>query len=133
MSKKTFISEDNQMLYNRWVAGIAKGDAPSDVVTIDDIVNRFRNDLSGRAPKILPFPLSLLLDFIGNIFIKTAELRHTLVDSVNYPIIKESEQKLKAVKILNKKMKDIQDILYSCTEQLNLLVEKDKDKDKIKK
>lgn len=132
MNKKTLLSEDNQMMYNKWVSGIAKREVPADVITVDDIVNRFRNDLSGRAPKQLPFPLTLLLDFIGNIFIQTADLRRTLVDSIHYPIIKDSDKKVKAVKIINKKIKEIQDILYSCTEELNALssdskVEKDKE------
>jgi len=127
MNKKLPISEDNQMMYNKWVSGIAKREAPADLITVDDITNRFRNDLSGRAPRQLPFPLTLLLDFIGNIFIKTAELRKILVDSLHYPIIKDSEKKVKAVKILNVKIKKIQDILYSCTEQLNVLVEETKE------
>lgn len=127
MNKKvTLVSEDNQMMYNKWVSGIAKREAPSDVITVDDVVNRFRNDLSGKAPKQLPFPLTLLLDCLGNIFIKTSELRKTLVDSLHYPVIKEHERKIKAIKILNKKMKQIQDILYSCTEQLNDIVDKEK-------
>jgi len=110
MNKKALLSEDNQMMYNKWVSGIAKREAPADVITVDDVVNRFRNDLSGRAPRQLPFPLTLLLDFIGNIFIQTADLRRTLVDSIHYPIIKDKEKRVKAVKILNKKMKEIQDI-----------------------
>jgi len=126
MNKKIPISEDNQMMYNKWVSGIAKRDAPSNVITVDDIANRFRNDLSGRAPKQMPFPLTLLLDFLGNVFIKTAELRKILVDSLHYPIIKDSERKVEAIKILNKKIKKIQDIIYSCTDQLNVLVEDSK-------
>jgi len=132
MNKKVkILSEDNSMIYNRWVSGIAKREAPADVITVDDIVNRYRNDMSGTAPKQLPFPLNMLLDLLGNIFIKTAEMRKTVVDSINYPIIKESKRKIKAVKILNLKIKKIQDILYSCTDQLNDLVDNSKDQDKI--
>jgi hypothetical protein len=119
------LNEDTQSIYNKWVSGIAKREAPADVITIDDIVNRFRNTTNYVAPKILPFPLSMLLDQIGNIFIKSAELRYDLVKSIDRsPIINESKEKKKAVESLNKKMKNIQEILYSCTEELNVLVEK---------
>lgn len=119
------LNEDTQNIYNKWVSGIAKREAPADVITIDDIVNRFRNNTNYIAPRILPFPLTMLLDQIGNLFIKSAELRHDLVKSIDRsPIINESQSKKRAVESLNKKMKQIQEILYSCTDELNVLVEK---------
>jgi hypothetical protein len=128
MSKKsTLIAEENQKIYNKWVSGIAKKEAPSEVITVDDIVNRFRNNSNYHAPKILAFPLTSLLDFIGNIFIKTAELRHLLGKAVGYPIFRENKTKIKAIKSLNEKLKQIQEIIYSCAEELNNLVDKDKE------
>lgn len=121
--KSTLLKEDNQMIYNKWVSGIAKREAPSEVITIDDIINRYRNNLNYRAPSAIPYPLTLFLDFIGNIFIKTAEIRHALGNAVVYPVYKKDPNKIKAIKNLNKKFKQIQKIIYSCTEELNALVE----------
>jgi hypothetical protein len=128
MSKKSILlAEENTKIYNKWVSGIAKKEAPSEVITVDDIVNRFRNNSNYNAPKILPFPLSSLLDFLGNIFIKTAELRHLLGKAVTYPLFKDNKDKINSIKSLNEKLKQIQEIIYSCAEDLNNLVDKDEE------
>jgi hypothetical protein len=128
MNKKTkMIKEDNQMMYNKWVSGIAKKEAPPEVITVDDIQNRYRNNFNYRAPSQLPFPLNNFLDFLGNLFVKSADMRRTLGHAVHYPIIKEGENKIEAIKKLNEKLNRIQDIIYSCTEELNILVENNKD------
>lgn len=125
MSKKsTLLNEDSQNIYNKWVSGIAKKEAPSEVITVDDIINRYRNNSNYQAPKSIPFPITLILDFLGNIFIKTAELRHTLGNAVTYPLFKKSESKIASIKNLNKKLKQIQELIYSCAEDLNDLVDK---------
>lgn len=123
LKKNIFLREENTMMYNKWVSGIAKRDAPADIITVDDIINRYRNSLNNHAPKILPFPLSSLLDFVGNIFIKISETRRLVVDASKYPLLKEDSRKIKALESLNSKMKQLQDILYSCTEEFNILVE----------
>lgn len=123
MNKKSgLIKEDTEMLYNRWVSGIAKREAPPEVITVADIQNRYRNNFNCSAPKILPFPLNMFLDFIGNLFVKSAELRRLLGNAIHYPLIKEDKEKINAVKSLNEKMKQIQEVLYSCTEDLTILI-----------
>lgn len=124
--KSTMINEDSQKIYNKWVSGIAKKEAPSEVITVDDIVNRYRNNSNHQAPKDIPYPITLLLDFLGNIFIKTAELRHALGNAVTYPLFKKSPDKVQAIKKLNEKLKQMQKIIYSCAEDLNALVDKPK-------
>lgn len=127
MSKKsTLLNEDTQNIYNKWVSGIAKKEAPSEVITVDDIINRYRNNSNYQAPKTIPYPVTLLLDFLGNIFIKTAELRHTLGNAATYPLFKKSEEKIASIKRLNEKLKQIQEIIYSCAEDLNGLVDNPK-------
>ena len=123
MGKKTrLLNEDNQMLYNKWVSGIAKKEAPPEVITVADLQNRFRNSQNYQAPKNLPYPLNFLLDFLGNIFVKCAELRRLMGSAVYYPVIKKDVNKVKALHSLNEKMKRIQDIVYSTTEELTILV-----------
>lgn len=118
------LSEDNQSIYNKWVSGIAKREAPAEVITVSDIQNRYRNGLHYTAPKVLPYPLTSFLDFLGNLFVKSAEMRHSLGSAITYPVIKEEKTKIDAIKKLNEKLNKIQDIIYSCTEELNQLVEK---------
>ena len=124
MNKKgKIINEDTENIYNKWVAGIAKREAPPEVITVDDIQNRYRNSLD-YAPKMLPYPMNNFLDFLGNLFVKSAEMRHSLGNAVVYPLIKEEKSKIDAIKRLNEKLKTIQEMIYSCTEELNVLVEK---------
>jgi len=118
------LNEDNTSIYNKWVSGIAKREAPAEVITISDIQNRYRNGLGYTAPKMLPYPLTSFLDFLGNLFVKSAEMRHSLGHAVTYPVIKEEKVRIEAIKKLNEKLSKIQDIIYSCTEELNQLVEK---------
>jgi hypothetical protein len=117
------ISEDNQMMYNKWVSGIAKSEAPSEVITVADIQNRYRNNQIYQAPTQLPYPLTNFLDFLGNLFVKSADMRRSLGIAINYPLIKEKNSRIDAIKKLNEKLNKIQDIIYSCTEELNMLVE----------
>lgn len=123
MIKKKFsaLNEDSSMIYNKWVSGIAKRDLDSDVITVNDIVDRFRN--RSQAPKVLPYPLNYILDFLGEIFVQTANLRRLLQQSINNPVIKEKKEKINAVREINEKMDKVQQIIYSITEDLNKIVD----------
>lgn len=124
MSKRpSVLSEDSQKLYNKWVSGIATRDLQPEVITVADIVNRYRN--TTNAPKKLPFPLELALDYLGDIFVKCADFRRQLQNSLVNPVVKDNVEGIKAIRELNKKMEAIQDAIFSCTEQLNKIVEKE--------
>jgi len=124
MIKKKFsaLNEDSSMIYNKWVSGIAKRELDSEVITVDDIVDRFRNRT--EAPKILPYPLNNILDFLGELFVQSANLRRLLAQSINNPIVKENKEKILAVKEINEKMDKIQQIIFSVTKDLNKIVDK---------
>jgi len=121
--RPSVLNEDSTMLYNKWVSGIAKRDLQPELITVADIVNRFRNKQQ-TATKILPYPLNLLLDRLGDIFVKCAELRKGLSESLSNPVIKDSKEKIQAIRVINEKMNSIQDQIFSCTGELNKLVEK---------
>lgn len=125
--KSTVLNEDSQNIYNKWVSGIAKKEAPSEVITVDDVINRYRNNSDYQAPKNIPYPITLFLDFLGNLFVKTSELRHALGKAVTYPIFKTDKKKINAIKSLNEKLKKIQEIIYSCAPDLNALVDNKED------
>lgn len=115
--------EDDQKMYNRWVKGIAKQDAPSQVITVDDVINRYRNTLDHNAPKQLPFGLDFLLNQIGDILTKTANIRVDLNRALRNPVIYQKKHRIDAVEKLNEKMDQIQKILFSTTEDMNNIVE----------
>lgn len=123
MIKKKFsaLNEDSSMIYNKWVAGIAKRELDSDVITVNDIIDRFRNRTV--APKILPYPLNSMLDMLGELFVQAANLRRLLQTSVSNPLIKEKKEKIIAVRDINEKMDKIQQIIFSVTEDLNKIVD----------
>jgi hypothetical protein len=121
--RPSVLSEDSQKLYNKWVSGIATRDLQPEVITVADIVNRYRNTTD--VPKKLPFPLELALDYLGDIFVKCADFRRQLQNSLVNPVVKDNAEGMKAIRELNKKMEAIQDAIFSCTEQLNKIVEKE--------
>jgi hypothetical protein len=125
MTREKFkiLLEDDQKMYNKWVKGIAKQEAPSQVITVDDIINRYRNSASYEAPKQLPYGLDNVLNSMGDIFVKCANLRQTLAFAMRNPVVSEHVQRVNAVKSINDKMAEIQDKLFSCTEDLNKIVE----------
>jgi hypothetical protein len=121
--KFQILLEDDQKIYNKWVKGIAKGDAPPQVITVDDIINRYRNSTSYEAPKQLPYGLDNVLNSLGDIFVKCANLRKTLSFGMRNPVIFEHKEKVDAVNKINDKLNSIQEALFSCTEDLNKIVE----------
>lgn len=120
--RPSVLSEDSTMLYNKWVSGIAKRDLQPELITVNDIVNRFRN--RNKPTVQLPYPLDVVLDFLGDLFVKCADLRRTLAKAVANPTIGQSKGKIQTVRSLNQKIQKIQDQIFSCTEELNKLVEK---------
>lgn len=122
MKKVSALNEDSTMMYNKWVSGIAKRDLQPEVITVVDIVNRFRNRYD--KPAVLPYPLNLMVDRLGDLFVKCAELRKSLVNSFVNPNIRDDASKIQAIRSLNSKINDIQDLITSCTHELNKLVEK---------
>ena len=68
--KQKILFEDFNKIYNKWVSGIAKREASSNVITVDDVVNQYRNNSEHEAPKELPFPLDRSLPLLSDIFTK---------------------------------------------------------------
>lgn len=119
--RPTVLSEDSMKLYNQWVSGIAKRGLQPEVITVADIINRYRN--RSQAPKKMPYPLDNALDYLGELFVKAADFRKLLHTSMSNPVVSESANCIQAIRELNEKLSDIQDIVFSCTEQLNKIVE----------
>lgn len=124
--KFNILQEDDTKIYNKWVKGIAKQEAPSEVITVDDIVNRHRNSTTYKGPENLPFGLNSLLQQIGNLFVQSANIRLNLRNSLSNPVISDYAQKVRAVNTINDKLAKIQEIIFSTTEDMNKIVENPK-------
>ncbi len=121
--KFKILQEDDTKIYNKWVKGIAKQDAPSQVITVDDVINRYRNSLSYEAPKNLPHGLDNLLDQVGRVFAISSDIRLSLSKSLSNPVINQHKHRIAAVNKINEKIEKIQEILFSTTEEMNKIVE----------
>lgn len=117
--------EDFNKIYNKWVSGIAKREAPANVITVDDVVNQYRNNTDYDAPKELPFPLDRSLPLLSDIFTKIAAYKGVLEQASSNPVIKENKESIKQLKKIWNKMQTMQDILFSTTVNLNKIVAKD--------
>jgi hypothetical protein len=129
--KFNILLEDDQKMYNKWVKGIAKQEGPSHVITVDDVVNRYRNTASHEAIQQLPYGLDFLVNQVGDIFSKCAMVRMDCANAMKNPVIYDHTNKIDAVKNINDKMGKIQDILFSCTEDMNKIVENSEKDDKL--
>lgn len=129
--KFNILLEDDQKMYNKWVKGIAKQEGPSHVITVDDVINRYRNTACHEMIKQLPFGLEFILNQVGDIFSKAAMIRADLAKAMKNPIVFEHKHRIDAVKSINEKMDKIQQILFSTTEDMNKIVENAKEDDKI--
>jgi hypothetical protein len=124
--KFKILQEDDAKMYNKWVKGIAKQDAPSQVITVDDVINRYRNSISYDAPKDLPYGLDNLLDQIARIFVISSDIRVSLNRSLSNPVINQHRHRTDAVNEINEKLTKVQEILFSTTEDMNKIVENSK-------
>lgn len=115
--------EDDQKIYNKWVKGIAKQEGPSQVITVDDIINRYRNSTSYEAPKNLPYGLDNILNQLGDLVVKCGNIRGSLVQGMKNPVVNNVPHRAKAAKDLHTKITKIQEMIFSCTEELNKIVE----------
>jgi hypothetical protein len=123
--KQKLLFEDFNKIYNKWVSGIAKRESSSNVITVDDIVNQYRNNSEYEAPKELPFPLDKSLPLLADIFTKISAYRGILEQASGNPVIKENKESLKQLQKVWKKMQTMQDILFSVTVNLNKIVAKE--------
>jgi len=127
---KKILFEDFNKIYNKWVSGIAKREAPADVITVDDIVNQYRNNMNYEAPKELPFPLDRSLPLLGDLFGKLSEYKTLIQQSTSNPVIHNNKSNVKQLEKIWLKVQTIQDIIFSITVNLNKITAPEKEKDK---
>jgi len=63
-------NEDSQMIYNRWVSGIASRELKGQTLTVDDLIQKYSPQGSTLAPKNLPYPLDKIFESLADNFVK---------------------------------------------------------------
>ncbi|NDG52934.1 MAG: hypothetical protein EBY39_07910 [Flavobacteriia bacterium] len=114
-NKKSVLFEDLQMGSNNYM-GVGKGPGQSAMtlkpqkVTLLDLIKQAKNweEEMGKAPNRLPYPLQDgLSEQIGDLYVKTVEIRSKVAESAKYSIIKDNESAYKSVKNVHTKLSKI--------------------------
>lgn len=114
-NKKQVLFEDLQIGSNNFT-GVGKGPGQSAMthkpqkVTLLDLLKQAKNweEEMGKAPNRLPFPLQDgLSEQIGDLYVRTAEIRQKVADSTKYSIIKDNESASKSVQKVHNKLSAI--------------------------
>lgn len=117
-----YISEDNTMMYNRWVQGIATRDLKgndimmSDLKKVSDTQNYTNSDIGYpfiQIPKTLPYPLSTIYDDIAGFVIDYSNIMEKLTRSLQNPVT-TGEDRVKIQETINK-FKQIEKIIKTAT------------------
>lgn len=129
-NNKKILFEDFNKIYNKWVSGIAKREAPENIITVDDIVNKYRNNMEYKAPQELPFPLDKSVSILGDIFSKLTDYKLIIQQSTQNPLIGQNKANINQLEKVWKKVQTVQDIIFSITVNLNKIVSDEKEEDK---
>jgi hypothetical protein len=98
----SYISEDNTMMYNKWVQGIATRDLNgepilmSDLKTVSNTQNYTVSDIGYpdiKVPRTLPYPLNTVYDDIAGFVIAYGNIMEKLQRSLQNPVTKGEEKK----------------------------------------
>lgn len=121
-----YISEDNTMMYNRWVQGIATRDLKgnnimmSDLKKVSDTQNYTNSDIGYpfiQCPKKLPFPLDTIYDDIAGFLIDYSNIMEKLTRSLQNPVT-TGEDRVKIEDTI-KKFKGIEKIIKDATTSMD--------------
>lgn len=126
-NKKQTLFEDLQIGSNNFM-GVGKGPGQSAMslkpakVTLMDLIkqaNDWESEM-GKAPNRLPFPLQDgLSDRLGDLFVKTQEIKSEVAESTKYSIIKDNKKAYEAIKRIHKKLTTIGAAIQDVVEDID--------------
>ena len=126
-NKKQTLFEDLQVGSNNFM-GVGKGPGQSAMslkpakVTLMDLIkqaNDWESEM-GKAPNRLPFPLQDgLSDRLGDLFVKTQEIKSEVAESTKYSIIKDNKKANEAIKRIHKKLTTIGAAIQDVVEDID--------------
>lgn len=117
------LNEDDQMIYNRWVSGIASRELDGQTLTIDDLIKKYSPEGATLAPKILPFPLDKIFESLADNFVKLSSSKMLCETSKNNPLIAQKKDKLLQLEEVIKKINQAQKTLEETIIPLNKILE----------
>jgi len=116
-------NEDTQMIYNRWVSGIATRELKGQTLTVDDLIKKFSPEGATLAPKILPYPLDKIFESLADNFVKLSSSKMLCETSKNNPLIGNKKEKLEQLEQVISKINQAQKILEETVDPLNKILE----------
>jgi hypothetical protein len=103
---KPLLFEDLMMQANKWTSGVQKGEQAVQRVSIEDLLKgpvADQNPNNAQAPKILPYPISAAVNYLGDLQTQAINARRMFISALNYPLISETPENRDAVvKIANR-------------------------------
>lgn len=96
-----YISEDDTMMYNKWVQGIATRDLKGNNIVLSDLKqqsdsqNYTNSDVGApniRLPKKLPYPLDTIYDDLAGFVVAYSNILEKLKKGSENPITKEKDK-----------------------------------------
>lgn len=96
-----YISEDNTMMYNKWVQGIATRDLKGNNIVLSDLKqqsdsqNYTNSDVGApnfKLPKRLPYPLDTIYDDLAGFVVSYSNILDKLQRGLKNPIVKDKDK-----------------------------------------
>jgi len=116
-------NEDTQMIYNRWVSGIATRELKGQTLTVDDLIKKYSPEGAYLAPKTLPYPLDKIFESLADNFTKLSNSKMICEMSKNNPLIGSKKEKLAQLEQVIEKIQKAQKILEETVDPLNKILE----------
>lgn len=113
-----YISEDDQMMYNKWVQGIATRDLKGNNIVLSDLKqqsnsqNYTNSDIGApdiKLPKKLPYPLDTIYDDLAGFVVNYSNIIEKLKRGKDNPINKDNTKE--KYNDLIKEFKKIEDVI----------------------
>lgn len=124
MSSNKLLEEDQIKMYNKWVRGIATREQKASHVTVQDLLQASGRNENDKAPLQLPFPLTHIVEDLGGLYLAADNVQAKATQTMQNPVVFESENASKSLKGFIRKCKKIKSIIESMTDNLDVIVQR---------
>jgi hypothetical protein len=124
MSSNKLLEEDQIKMYNKWVRGIATREQKASHVTVADLLQASGRNENDKAPLQLPFPLTHIVEDLGGLYLAADNVQAKATQTMQNPVVFESENAAKSLKGFIRKCKKIKSIIESMTNNLDVIVQR---------
>lgn len=124
MGSNKLLEEDQIKMYNKWVRGIATREQKASHVTVQDLLQASGRNENDKAPLELPFPLTHIVEDLGGLYLAADNVQAKATQTMQNPVVFESENAAKSLKGFIRKCKKIKSIIESMTDNLDVIVQR---------